>query len=141
MKNLLLLTAALTGAAALLLVNRRPLSAAVADGAILEALVSEASRVLDACGYAGVSVPFRTDPEASYTVDKSEVRIRVRDPRTGLPHQFNDLIYVTLHELAHVINTRDVHHSDEFYSVFDGLVRCAASMGVYDPARPFTYSI
>ena len=30
MKNLLLLTAALTGAAALLLVNRRPLSAAVA---------------------------------------------------------------------------------------------------------------
>jgi len=55
----------------------------------------------------------------SYTVDKKEIFACLREKNN--PHHLHDhnlLLYVMLHELAHMSNVRSWGHDDEFYSAF-----------------------
>jgi hypothetical protein len=72
--------------------------------------------------------------DKSYTINKSKVHICIYD-ENGDPYPLNMLIYVTIHEIAHVI-TKSIGHTDEFYKNFDYLLEQATNKGMYDPSIP-----
>ena len=47
----------------------------------------------------------------------------------------NTLMYVALHELAHVVNSTH-GHDDEFKKNFAKLLERATQLGIYDPTKP-----
>ena len=71
----------------------------------------------------------------SYTVNKEHVYLCLRDEH-GDYYDINTLVYVTLHEFAHVNNKADIGHTENFNNHFDDLLLRAESLGVYDPRYP-----
>lgn len=73
----------------------------------------------------------------SYTENKSIIYICTRDPITKQYYSENTLMYVCLHECAHVMMADyDENHSDKFKKVFEKILDKAITVGVYDPSIP-----
>lgn len=72
----------------------------------------------------------------SYTINKHKIYLCLRDEHSQY-YEFNMLVYVAIHEIAHVL-CDDVGHTPKFHKIFDDLLRQAASMGLYDPTIPIT---
>jgi hypothetical protein len=70
----------------------------------------------------------------SYTTNKQKVHLCLKD-RNGGYYSENMLMYVALHELAHVM-CDEVGHTEKFYSIFQRLLDKAHDMGIYDPSIP-----
>lgn len=68
--------------------------------------------------------------EKSYTINKEEVYICLKDEK-GDYYDENMLIYVLLHEMAHVL-CNEIGHTQKFREIFDDLLRKAAEIGIYD---------
>lgn len=67
----------------------------------------------------------------SYTVSKGEQMVFcIRDKETKRLHDLNLLMYVSLHELAHVASD-SVGHNAEFQRNFNFLLDLAEKMGIY----------
>ena len=79
-------------------------------------------------------VPMRVG-NSSYTTDKSSIVLCIRDRITKKIYDENTLMYVYLHEMAHVIS-KTQGHGKEFRSNFAGLLERASALGVYDPSTP-----
>ena len=77
------------------------------------------------------------EASSSYTEDKSIIYLCLRDEK-GQLYPVNTLIYVALHEIAHLINKEDFGHTTAFYKAFDKLLCQASDRGVYDPSIPHT---
>ncbi len=67
----------------------------------------------------------------TYTIDKSDIKVclRTRDDYKKL-YDINLLMYVLLHELAHVCNLT-MGHDDNFKNVFEFLVQRALEINIY----------
>lgn len=91
-------------------------------------------RIIDA-RYA--HIPLRTGGK-SYTENKSVITLCVVNPETGEFYDINTIMYVALHELAHVITKADgaESHGDEFKGNFASLLKQAQIKGVYDARMP-----
>ena len=74
---------------------------------------------------------------SSYTEDKSIIYLCIRD-ESGHFYPTNTLMYVALHEIAHLINTQDFGHTDAYHKIFDKLLCTATNIGIYDPNKPHT---
>ena len=72
--------------------------------------------------------------DKSYTINKEKVYICLLD-EDGQYYEENMLVYVILHELAHVI-CDEIGHTDKFHRIFDELLDKASSKGLYDPTVP-----
>lgn len=70
----------------------------------------------------------------SYTINKKRIHLCLTDEK-GDYYDKNMLIYVTLHELAHVM-CKEVGHTREFYRVFDTVLDRAEACGIYDKRKP-----
>ena len=72
----------------------------------------------------------------SYTQDKEKIFLQLNDER-GNPLPFNRLVYILLHELAHLISREEdsSHTSEEFRSNFSLLLNRAIEKGVYTPPK------
>lgn len=75
------------------------------------------------------------ESNSSYTEDKSIIYLCLRD-KAGMYYNENTLMYVALHEIAHLLNKEDYGHTPAFHKMFDKLLCKAASKGVYDPELP-----
>lgn len=75
------------------------------------------------------------EASSSYTEDKTIIYLCLRDEK-GQFYPTNTLIYVALHEIAHLLNKEDFGHTPAFYKIFDKLLCKAAAKGVYDPNEP-----
>jgi hypothetical protein len=75
---------------------------------------------------------------SSYTENKSTITICLRDPDTDKFYDMNTIMYVALHELAHVVtnNGPEDEHGDKFKQNFSQLLSHANSVGVYDSSQP-----
>lgn len=80
------------------------------------------------------NIPLR-EAQSSYTENKSTIYICLQDPSTKKYYSINTLMYVTLHELAHVISTK-YGHGDEFKENFQTLLNHANRLGIYDSSIP-----
>ena len=70
----------------------------------------------------------------SYTINKKHVHICMQDEE-GEYYDRNMLIYVLIHELAHVI-CDEIGHTPKFNQINDELLVEAAKLGLYDPSSP-----
>lgn len=73
--------------------------------------------------------------ETSYTVRKGAamyICLRQKDNPTKLVDE-NDLLFVMLHESAHIANHRGWGHEQDFWSAFKFILREAQLAGVYTP--------
>ena len=77
---------------------------------------------------------FFEDPEASYTLDKEDIYLCLRD-ETGKLYDDNTLIYVIIHECAHALCS-STGHTEEWSTIFEELLRRATSLGIYNPNQP-----
>ena len=82
-------------------------------------------------------VNFYTDSNEAYTLGKKEIYMCIKDPR-GEYYSDNTLMYIALHELAHVLIPEDTSkHPPKFDVLFNQLKDRAAYMNLYDPFIPF----
>lgn len=70
----------------------------------------------------------------SYTINKKKIHLCLRDAK-GQYYDMNMLIYVAIHELAHVI-CDEIGHTEKFHLIFQDLLQKATEMGIYDPTKP-----
>lgn len=70
----------------------------------------------------------------SYTINKKKVHICLTD-KDGKYYDKNMLIYVTLHELAHV-RCDEVGHTEKFHRIFQEILNEAIVKGVYNSKIP-----
>lgn len=93
--------------------------------------IKERLRILDP-NY--VNIPIR-EGQSSYTENKSTIYICLKDPKSQRYYDINTLMYVTLHELSHVISTK-YGHGNEFKTNFQKILKYAEYKGVYDSSIP-----
>jgi uncharacterized protein YneF (UPF0154 family) len=67
----------------------------------------------------------------SYTINKQKIFLCLKD-ENGLYYPNQQLIYVLLHEISHVICT-EVGHTELFNQIFDELLLEAEKMKIFDP--------
>ena len=70
----------------------------------------------------------------SYTINKEKVYLCLKDEK-GDYYNDNMLIYVLLHELAHVF-CDEIGHTPKFHQIFDELLEKAHNMGIYNSSIP-----
>lgn len=73
--------------------------------------------------------------QKSYTINKEKVYLCLYDEQ-GEYYPINMLIYVLLHEVAHMLNNIDIGHTKNFNRKFDELLSKASEIGVYNPSIP-----
>ena len=74
----------------------------------------------------------------SFTIDKQHIYLCIRD-KNGNYYDDNSLMYVLLHEFAHVLDdevTSEEEHQAKFRYIFKKLLDKAAAAGIYDPTIP-----
>lgn len=71
----------------------------------------------------------------SFTENKHRMVLCIQE-RNGHYYNDNSLMFVALHELAHVIND-EFHHTKKFYYIQDLLLERARLLGYYDPNISF----
>ena len=81
-----------------------------------------------------------TASNESFTEDKKHVYLCLKDKK-GIYYDYNMLMYVSLHELAHAFSESvDTEHtSKEFKDNFKALLKKGEEAGIYDPKKPLIY--
>lgn len=79
-------------------------------------------------------IPLRNGNSA-FTENKRVITLCLVNPETGNYYDMNTIMYVALHELAHVVSKKH-GHGEEFKANFAELLRRAAKKGIYDPRKP-----
>ena len=86
------------------------------------------------------NIPIRTGTSA-YTENKEVITLCIINPETGKEYDINTIMYVALHELAHVITPDGKEeHGEDFKLNFSLLLNKAARLGIYDPSKPIPSS-
>ncbi len=81
-------------------------------------------------------IPLRSG-DSAYTENKEVITLCLADPKTKQSYDMNTVMYVALHELAHVVTPEGAaEHGQEFRQNFSKLLREASDKGVYNPRVP-----
>lgn len=70
----------------------------------------------------------------SYTINKEKIYMCMKDKK-GNYYSKNTLIYVALHEIAHVI-CDEIGHTEKFNRIFNQLLKKAAGLKIFNPSLP-----
>jgi hypothetical protein len=70
----------------------------------------------------------------SYTINKKRIHLCLKDEK-GDYYDINMLIYVLLHELAHV-RCDEIGHTYKFFNIFNDILSTAQKHNLYDPTIP-----
>lgn len=70
----------------------------------------------------------------SFTINKKRIHLCLKD-ENGQYYPDNMLMYVAIHELAHVL-CKDIGHTQSFYDVFEKLIAQADELKIYDKSIP-----
>lgn len=76
---------------------------------------------------------------SAFTENKRIITLCLVDPESKVHYDINTIMYVALHELAHVISKKH-GHGEEFKRNFNLLLKRAAQLGIYDPRKPIPTS-
>jgi hypothetical protein len=84
------------------------------------------------------NIPSRSGGDTSYVIDKGEVfAMCLRDPKNNnkIDDKYNNLVFVLLHELAHIANFVSFGHDMPFWNMFKFLLQEATELGIYQPVN------
>jgi len=70
----------------------------------------------------------------SYTINKKKIYMCLRDEH-GNYYDKNMLIYVAIHELAHVL-CDEIGHTEKFHRIFQELLEKAQDLQIHDASKP-----
>lgn len=70
----------------------------------------------------------------SYTINKKKVYLCLKDDNSEY-YDFNMLIYVSIHELSHVI-CDEIGHTAKFHRIFRDMLELAEQKNIYDSSIP-----
>ena len=74
-----------------------------------------------------------SDSGTSYSIDKGkEIHLCIRNKEDAKIHRINLLMFVTIHELSHLMST-SYGHNNEFGDNFVFLLKQATKIGIYQP--------
>lgn len=73
--------------------------------------------------------------DKSYTINKQKIFLCLRDEKKEY-YPLNMMVYVCLHEVAHILNDKDIGHTEAFHEKFDELLKKATELGMYNPNIP-----
>ena len=79
-------------------------------------------------------IPLR-EGDSAYTENKSVVTLCLKNSESGGYYDMNTIMYVAIHELAHIVSKTHGHNT-EFKDNFAKLLRQAARLEIYDPRKP-----
>ena len=99
------------------------------DDPKIDNLKSKLSRVFPEINYIELS-----GSNKSFTINKREIYLCLKD-KNGNYYDDNMLIYVLLHELAHV-KCDEIGHTEKFKEIFKLLLQKAEVAGIYNPFQP-----
>jgi hypothetical protein len=68
----------------------------------------------------------------SFCINKQKIYLCLTDEQDEY-YDKQILIFVLLHEIAHVL-TRSIGHTEEFHEIFEALLKEATEQGIYDPS-------
>lgn len=74
--------------------------------------------------------------DKSFTINKQNIYLCLKDKNNHNFYDENVLVYVVLHEIAHVL-CNEVGHTHKFINIFNALLDRATAVGEYNPNRPF----
>lgn len=75
----------------------------------------------------------------SFTENKKKMFICLKN-KNGEYYDYNTLIYITMHELSHVLtSTYKDSHGQEFTDIFNYLIQSAKSKNLFDDTKPIKY--
>ena len=75
----------------------------------------------------------RSHINTSYVVNKGDqIKLCLRDKKTGKFHDMNTLIFVNLHELSHLLD-KEYGHKKSFWRGFQTVLGAAVELGLYKP--------
>lgn len=101
------------------------------DNPILETVRSNFSRLNEKFA----NIPL-FDGKSAYTENKEEITLCLVDPDSKRNYDINTIMYVALHELAHVITPEGKEeHGPEFRQNFANLLVEGTRAGIYDPNK------
>ena len=72
---------------------------------------------------------------SAYTENKAVITMCLKNPKTDEYYDMNTIMYVALHELAHIIS-KSHGHTEEFKNNFTNLLRKGTKLGIYNPRKP-----
>lgn len=72
--------------------------------------------------------------DKSYTINKKKIHLCLKD-EYGDYYDLNMLLYVAIHELAHVL-CDEIGHTPKFHRIFQEKLKEAEEMGIYDSSKP-----
>ena len=75
-------------------------------------------------------IPNKYKNKVGYTLNKTKIYICLTDEKGDIYKNDNELYYIMLHELAHLI-TKSYHHTDEYMNNFKLIVRLAIKLHIY----------
>ena len=74
---------------------------------------------------------YNTDDTTSYSINKgTEIYICLKDKKSNKLHDINLLMYVMIHEMAHLA-CPTIGHDDLFHYIFNKLINYASIIGIY----------
>lgn len=76
------------------------------------------------------------EDKESCTINKKIIHLCTKDPQSGKLYDKNTLIFVFLHELAHVL-CEEIGHTENFVKINTALLNYAIQNKIYDPSKPF----
>lgn len=80
-----------------------------------------------------ISESIKSTKHTSYSINKGEkIVFCIRSRKTDKIIEMNTLMFVAIHELAHVM-TKSIGHTDEFWNNMKYLLKKAIKIGVYSP--------
>jgi hypothetical protein len=81
-------------------------------------------------------IPLRSG-DSAYTENKEVITLCLKDPDSNTVYDINTVMYVALHELAHVITPEGAEeHGEEFKRNFTKLLKEGSERGIYNPSIP-----
>ena len=81
-----------------------------------------------------------TSGTSAYTEDKKRICLCVKDPESQAFYNYNTIMYVALHELAH-LSSKSFGHNEEFKLNFAKLLKLGENIGFYNPNIPLPKKI
>lgn len=71
-------------------------------------------------------------PDSSYTLNKKKIFLCLRDDKTKKFHEYNEIMFVLLHELSHIC-FKGFQHPEFFWVYFKFILHESVEIGIYNP--------